>query len=116
MPLEKNMYELTYILSSILSDDQTRKIVDKLNKLIENAGGTVRHVDEWGSRRMAYPIRKKRNGYYVNMYFEGPGKMVARLERTLEIDDHIVRYLTLRMDKTMIEHYEARRRASAEAE
>jgi len=103
------MYELTYILSSVLSDDQVKEAVERISTTVENTGGSIIEVDEWGTRRLAYPIRKKRNGYYVNMYFDAPGKTVARLERLLEIDDHVLRYLTLRMDKKMIQHYEARK-------
>ena len=113
MTLDKIRYELTYILTPVLSEDQIKGAVAKINEIVENAGGTILEVDEWGTRRLAYPIRKRRNGYYVNMYFEGHGKIVARLERSLEIDDHILRYLTLRMDKKMIHHYEARRNKAA---
>ena len=79
-------------------------------------------MDEWGARRLSYPIQKKRNGYYVNMYFRAPGTIITRLERALEIDDNILRYMTLRMDPKMIRHFEESRArrveeaAAAEAE
>ena len=110
MAASKNMYEFTYIITPVLSEEQIKDTVKKVNKTIEGGGGTIIEVDEWGSRRLAYQINKKRNGYYVNMYFEAPGAFVPRLERSMEIDDNILRYLTLRMDKKMIQHYEQRKK------
>lgn len=107
-------YEFTYIITPVLSDDQTKDVVKRVNKFIEENGGSIRDVDEWGSRRLAYPINKKRNGYYVNMYFDAPGELIPRLERALTIDDNILRFLTIRMDKKMLQHYE-RRKAKAAA-
>ncbi len=114
MASTKNRYEFTYIITPVLSEEQIKDTVKRVNKLIADNGGTVLEVDEWGSRRLAYQIKKKRNGYYVNLYFDGPGEMIARLERSLEIDDNILRYLTLRMDKQMLRHYELRKQKAAE--
>ncbi|MFQ5572459.1 MAG: 30S ribosomal protein S6 [Rhodothermales bacterium] len=115
MATTANTYEFTYIITPVLSDEQIKDTVKRVNKYIENNGGTIIEVDEWGSRRLAYQINKKRNGYYVNMYFTAPGALVARLERTIEIDDNILRYLTLRMDKKMLRHYEQRKQKAADA-
>ena len=116
MAATKNMYEFTYIITPVLNEDQIKDTVKRVNKAVENSGGTIIEVDEWGSRRLAYLIKKKRNGYYVNMYFEAPAEIVIRLERVIEIDDNILRYLTLRMDKKMIQHYEQRKKKAAAAE
>ena len=116
MRANRRMYELTYILTSVLSSEQVAEAVSKITAAVENAGGAVKEVDQWGMRRLAYPVAKKRNGYYVNMYFEGPGTVVERLERLLSIDDHVLRFLTLAMDKKMVQVYEARRRHSKAVE
>lgn len=118
MATNKNTYELTYIVNSVISDEQVKDMVSRVTSYISENGGEIIEVDEWGARRLAYPIQKKRNGYYVNMYFTAPGEIVPRLERALEIDDNILRYLTLRMDPKMIRHYEqskVKRAAEAEA-
>jgi len=106
MPNRKNTYELTYIVNAVLNDDQIKGVVNRIAEYIKEEGGTIRDADEWGTRRLAYPIRKKRNGYYVNLVFDAPPSLIARLERMLEIDDDILRYLTLKMDAAMIEHHE----------
>ncbi len=115
MTMNRKMYELTYILTPVLSDEQTAEVVTRINEIIEGAGGTVVEVDEWGTRKLAYPVDKKRNGYYVNLYFEGPGTMIPRIERALTIDDNVLRSLTLAMDKSMIAHYRASKSASQAA-
>jgi small subunit ribosomal protein S6 len=118
MATNKNTYELTYIVNSVISDEQVKDMVSRITAYVTENGGDIIEVDEWGARRLAFPIQKKRNGYYVNMYFTAPGDMIPRLERTLEIDDNILRYLTLRMDPKMVRHYEAtktKRAAETEA-
>ncbi len=107
MTMKRKMYELTYILTSVLADAQIAEVVRRVNEIIEGAGGTIIEVDEWGTRKLAYPVDKKRNGYYVNLYFEGPGTLIPRIERALTIDDNVLRSLILAMDKSMVAHYEA---------
>ncbi|MEM6644655.1 MAG: 30S ribosomal protein S6 [Bacteroidota bacterium] len=111
----RNLYELTYIINAVLNDDQIKNVVARVKEIIEKNGGEVVDTDEWGSRRLAYPIEKKRNGYYVNLYANLIGPSIPRIERSMEIDDDILRYLTLRMDAKMIRHYERTRKAKADA-
>jgi len=108
-----NTYEFTYIVNAVLSDDQIKDVVSRVSGFVTENGGEILEVDEWGSQRLAYPISKKRNGYYVNMYFRAPGDTIQKLERTLEINDSILRYLTLRMDAKMIRHFEGRKERAA---
>lgn len=117
MAEQPNTYELTYIINGVLSDDQTKNLVGRINRFIDENGGEILDIDEWGSRRLAYPIRKRRNGYYVNIHFRAPGNIIARLERALEIEDDLLRYLTLKLDNKMIRHFERnRQQRKAEAE
>jgi small subunit ribosomal protein S6 len=102
----KHTYELTYIVNAVLSDDQIKSVVERVDKYISEHDGEILQKDEWGSRRLSYPINKKRNGYYVNLYFKAPGDIVSRFERSLQIDDDILRYLTLRMDAKMLRRFE----------
>ena len=120
MASNKYQYELTYVISGVVQQNQVDDIVRKVNHLVENNGGDVLEVDEWGNQRLAYEIDRKRSGYYVNMYFKAPGTLIERLERELQINDDVLRYLTLRMDAKMKRHYEKRKereaREQAEAE
>lgn len=105
MARRKNSYELTYIVNSVLSDEQIKNVVKRISEFIEENGGKVSRSDEWGTRRLAYPIRKKRNGYYVNLFFDADANLITRLERMLEIDDDILRYMTLRLDAVMLRYH-----------
>ena len=101
----ENMYELTYIISGVAQQNQIDDIVNSINSFIREHGELL-EVDEWGNQRLAYQINKKRSGYYVNLYFRAPGSVVPKLERQLQLNDQILRYLTLRMDAKMRRHYE----------
>lgn len=110
-----NTYEFTYIVNAVLSDEQIKDVVARVSGFVTENGGEILEVDEWGSQRLAYPISKKRNGYYVNMYFKAAGDVIQKLERALEINDSILRYLTLRMDAKMLRHFESRKDRAAAA-
>jgi small subunit ribosomal protein S6 len=99
-------YELTYVISGVVKQNQVDDIVRKITQFVKNNDGEVIEVDEWGNQRLAYEIDKKRSGYYVNMYFRAPGELIPQLERQLQINDDVLRYLTLRMDAKMQRHYE----------
>lgn len=111
--MARKTYELTYIINGVLGDEQIKNVVQRVSKLIRDNGGEILEQDEWGTRRLAFPIRKKRNGYYVNVYFTAPPELIARLERGLEIDDDILRYLTLVLDAKMLRHFERQRSSGA---
>lgn len=116
MATDKYQYELTYVISGVVQQNQVDDIVRKVNHLVESNGGDVLEVDEWGNQRLAYEIDRKRSGYYVNMYFQAPGSLINRLERELQINDDVLRYLTLRMDAKMKRHYEKRKKQEAQAD
>jgi small subunit ribosomal protein S6 len=106
MAQDKNQYELTYVISGVVKQNQVDDIVRKITQFVKDNDGEVLEVDEWGNQRLAYEIDKKRSGYYVNMYFRAPGSLVPQLERQLKINDDVLRFLTLRMDAKMQRHYE----------
>lgn len=102
--MSKNYYEFTYIVNPVLEEEQYKEAVEKVNKLFTDNGSEIEEVDEWGLRKLAYEIDKKNSGYYVNMYLTGPADAIAVVERALRIDDHFMRYLTLKFDAKMLRH------------
>jgi small subunit ribosomal protein S6 len=99
------LYELMYIINPVLSDEQTKDIVERVQRYIRDNGGDVVDAVEVGSQRLAYPIQKKRNGYYVNLWFRhAQGDFIARFDRALRINDEIMRHLILRYDAKMERH------------
>jgi len=113
MASHKNQYELTYVISGVVKQNQIDDIVRSITQYVEGNGGEIIEVDEWGNQRLAYEIDKKRSGYYVNMYFRSPGDLIPKVERQMQINDDILRYLTLRMDAKMIRHYEKQKKRAA---
>ncbi len=102
--MSKNYYEFTYIVNPVLEEEQYKEAVEKVNNLFTDNGSEIEEVDEWGLRKLAYEIDKKNSGYYVNMYLTGPAEAIAVVERALRIDDHFMRYLTLKFDAKMLRH------------
>ncbi|PEN14843.1 30S ribosomal protein S6 [Longibacter salinarum] len=113
MASKKNQYELTYVISGVVKQNQIDDIVRSITQYVEGNGGEIIEVDEWGNQRLAYEIDKKRSGYYVNMYFRAPGDLIPKVERQMQINDDILRYLSLRMDAKMVRHYEKQKKRAA---
>lgn len=104
------MYELMYIINPVLNEDQTKDIVQRVTAYLSDNGAQVENVEETGSQRLAYPIEKKRNGYYVVVNFRmstSANDGLVKIERALQINDDIMRHLVLRYDAKMERHYEA---------
>lgn len=108
--MSKNYYELLYIIDPILEEDQFEEVVKKFNKVLNDNGANIDEADEWGIRKFEYPIQKKNNGYYVNVYFDGPSDVIDKLERELNIDDRIMRFMTLKYDAKMERHRELQKK------
>ena len=92
-------YEVMYIVDSETADDKIVKLNEAVGKLIEKEGGTIVRMDDIGRKRMAYPIQKKTEGYYVLFEIEGSGQEIAELERRMRVNDMIIRYITVRVDE-----------------
>ena len=106
------MYELMYIINPVLNEEQTKDIVQRVTAYLSDNGASVENVGETGSQRLAYPIEKKRNGYYVVANFRLPKAAapgLLKIERALIINDDIMRHIVLRYDAKMERHYQAQR-------
>jgi len=92
---QKRLYETTFIINAALDDSDIEAVINKVISYIENNGGEITETNKWGRRRLAYPINKKYNGYYVHLVFETKPSAVPILERFLVLEDTILRHLTL---------------------
>ena len=90
-----NSYETMFIVDAQLSEEATQAIVEKFKTLIEKHA-TITKLDEWGERRLAYPINDQNEGYYVLVNFEADGAFIAELDRIFNITDGIIRSMTVR--------------------
>ena len=88
-------YETMFIVDVSGGEEATAAVVEKFKKLIE-ANGTVESFDEWGKRRLAYPINDMNDGYYVLVNFEAEPSFVAELERIFNITEGVMRSMTIK--------------------
>lgn len=86
-------YQMLYIIENDLDQEGKDAIIDKISAIIEELEGEVISVDKWGSRKYAYPINFKNEGYYVLTTFNAPATAPAEIDRRMRIDDKIVRQL-----------------------
>ena len=94
-----NKYELVYVIDAALEDEARKAVIDRFNGMIEQNGGKVTKVDEWGKRRLAYPINYKTEGYYVLVNFESEATLPREVERTMQIAESILRYLIVKVEE-----------------
>lgn len=91
-----NPYEALYILVPELDEETNKAAIEKFKGIVEANGGEIVDVDEWGKRRLAYPIDYKTEGYYVLMSFDSAPELPAELERNFKNDERIMRYMVTR--------------------
>jgi len=97
--LRRNNYESGVILNATLDDAQIDAIVAKIKELIAANGGELKHTDLWGRKRLAYMIQKHKVGYYAFFRFEAPSEFIQKLERMYKLEENILRFITLKLDK-----------------
>lgn len=102
-------YETVFIVTPVLSEDQMKETVKKYRDHIVSEGGEIVHEENWGLRKLAYPIQKKTTGFYQLFEFEADSQFIAKLETQYRRDERIIRFLTFAMDKNSIAYAERRR-------
>ncbi|MCM1042844.1 MAG: 30S ribosomal protein S6 [Corallococcus sp.] len=91
-----NSYELLYIIDNALQDEAKEAIIAKLNGIVTDNGGSVENVDKWGTKKLAYPINYKTEGYYVLVNFASDAALPSELERIMRITDGVIRYMIVK--------------------
>ena len=95
-----NRYEMIYIIDTGLEDSARKELIEKVSALIENNGGEIEKVDEtWGKRKLAYAIDYKTEGWYVLVTFKAPAELPRELERNLQINENVLRYLVVKLEE-----------------
>ena len=104
-----NNYETVFIATPVLSDVQVKEVLDKFQGVITENGGQIVNVEEWGLKKLAYPIQKKTTGFYYFIEFTGEGALINTLETQYRRDERVIRFLTFKQDKYAVEYSEKRR-------
>ena len=93
------MYETIFILQPDLSDDDIKDVTGRVEKVISEKNGTLKQLADWGVRKLAYPINKMSRGRYYYLRVDGGNDLIAELERRLRLNDKVLRYQTVKLEK-----------------
>lgn len=109
MAENKNNYETTFIMNPVLSEDQIKETVTKFRNILKENGADIIHENNWGLRKLAYPIQKKASGFYYLIEFKAPGDVISKLEIEYKRDERIMRFLSIALDKHAVSYNERKR-------
>ena len=110
-----NQYETVFIATPVLSEPQMKEAVEKFRRIITENNGEVVHEEDWGLKKLAYPIQKKSTGFYHLIEFKSEGEFINKLETEYRRDERIMRFLTFKMDKHAIAYSEKKRKMKNES-
>lgn len=113
-----NQYETVFILTPVLSDVQMKEAVVKFKDLLVAQGAEIVNEEEWGMKKLAYPIEHKSTGFYCLLEFKAEPSVIKKLETAYRRDERVIRFLTFRLDKYAAAYAEKRRslRANKQSE
>ncbi len=92
-----NKYEMLYIISNEIEDEAKEAVIAKFEKIVTDNGGKVEKIDKWGTKKFAYPINYKAEGYYVLMTYEAAATLNKEIERIANITDEVIRQMITRL-------------------
>ena len=104
-----NQYETVFILTPVLSDDQTKETVAKFKSLLTENGAEILNEEAWGLKKLAYNIQKKSSGFYFLIEFKAEPTLIDRLETNFRRDEKVIRFITVKLDKYAAAYGEKRR-------
>jgi len=107
--LNMNQYETVFILTPVLSEAQMKEAVQEYEKFLKSEGAKLVSKEDWGLRKLAYPIQKKSTGFYTLFEFQAAPSDIEKLEVKFKRDERVIRFLTVKMDKYHVTYAEARR-------
>ena len=108
-------YETVFITTPVLSESQMKDTVDKFKKILSANKAKIINEENWGLRKLAYPIQKKTTGFYYLMEFQTEEILINKLETEYKRDERIIRFLTVRLDKYGVLYAIKKRKQKQEA-
>lgn len=105
-------YETVFILTPVLSETQVRDAVDKFRTVLTDNGASIINEEDWGLRKLAYPIQKKNTGFYHLLEYTAPGTAIEVLNTEFRRDERVIRDLTIAHDKHGVAYAEKRRKGA----
>jgi len=109
-----NQYETVFIMTPVLSEEQMKETVKKFRDYLTDKGAEIVFEDNWGMRKLAYPIQKKSTGFYHLIEFKADGSLIRDYEVAFKRDERILRFLTVKLDKHAVIYNEKKRKKAKE--
>ena len=109
-----NHYESVFILNPVLSESQVKETVKKFEDYLVSKGAEMIWKEDWGLKKLAYPIQKKSTGFYYLIEFKAEGDIITDIEPAFKRDERIIRFLTVKLDKHAVAYNEKKRRKAQE--
>ncbi|MBM3305023.1 MAG: 30S ribosomal protein S6 [Candidatus Aminicenantes bacterium] len=91
-------YETGFVLSPALSEEETTQFIQQMAEIVAQRKGRMVKQDVWGKRRLAYPIKRHEDGFYVFFTYDGPGDISTEMERRFKQTDSVIRFMTVKKD------------------
>jgi small subunit ribosomal protein S6 len=110
------VYEILFIVDPNLGEPEVDALAAQIQGYVEKEGGKIQKVEKWGKKRLAYPVRKHREGSYVLLVAEGSGEIIKEIERRIRVTDGVIRYLSVRVDEDLRMAETAKRKRAIEDE
>ena len=104
--MNNRVYESAVLINAALEDDTIKNLIDRIKETISTNGGEIIEIEDWGRKRLAYQVKKSKIGYYSIFRFNSPPDLVPKLERNYQLDENILRYLTVSLSKDALEQIE----------
>ncbi len=104
----QNNYEAVFIMTPVLSDQQMKEAVDKFKTVLSSGGAEIVHEENWGLKKLAYPVNHKSTGFYQLLQFKSAPELIKKFETELKRDERIIRWLTVSLDKHALEYAQKR--------
>ena len=105
-----NQYETVFICTPVLSEPQVKEAVKKFRDIIVSNGGDMIHEENWGMKKLAYPIQKKSTGFFNLFEFKADPSLIAKVETDFRRDEKIIRFMTVKLDKYAVAYSTKRKR------
>jgi small subunit ribosomal protein S6 len=104
--MNNRVYESAVLINAALEDDTIKNLIYRIKETIIANGGEIIEMEDWGRKRLAYQVKKSKIGYYAIFRFNSPPDLVPKLERNYQLDENILRYLTVSLSKDALEQIE----------
>jgi small subunit ribosomal protein S6 len=107
--MKTNHYESVIIFNATLEDQQIESILTSIEEQMSANGVEITDTEKWGRKRLAYPIQKGKSGYYVVYRFTSPREYITKFERSLRLDENVIRFLTIKLELKDLEYLEKKK-------